>query len=609
MTAEKVDALVKGGCPVRAAEVLLASRQPRTRSLLSSLERGMWSLPLPATSPIRDALRARIERELPALSPRHGIYALSVQHVAGEVLGCVERLVPTSTPPVSADEFTRGAAAGAHRARDWLTRVWGPLQAISSNYFSLERIPPLPDRTEPATLRGDSAGLAAALATVWPLWPKDSYIAATGQVDADGRIMPVELVEAKLEGLRREAPFIDRVLVPWSEHFSQQTMRAGLEIIPVRTVDEALELVFGASRVKLVLMAPLDAAHEAVRLELAHEHDLASNYAIAAVHALDNLTLPEQEQALVRALGAAVEAINLTHEGQAKAAEHAFKQIAPVLSTRFRANPRAQIAAMRASQLIDILDFDGAIAACEQCASIVEAIDPLPEVMLRGSWARALAAAGRLDEARAQAHAQCSVTGLEQSLRNQLFRAYCNRIAVELKLHARGDTEALGCAATALEEAARNNMNASPTALEANRRYLEYWDARILCAEGRLDEAHRRVEELTNGRYPEHLLLRYLAAAYHRVDHGAVALELLERARMNVASDVKGFERITLLSSTPLESRLRRERSLPRCREPGGEFAALLDDWRPGFIRWPDGLVDDDAWIAALEDAVSRLPY
>jgi hypothetical protein len=35
----------------------------------------------------------------------------------------------------------------------------------------------------------------------------------------------------------------------------------------------------------------------------------------------------------------------------------------------------------------------------------------------------------------------------------------------------------------------------------------------------------------------------------------------------------------------------------------------LLDDWKPGFIQWPRDRDDDDAWITALEDAGSRLPY
>jgi len=609
MNFETVDELVKCGCAVRAAEVLLSSRHARARSLLYGLEQGRWSLPLPATSPVRDALRARIGREPSTLSPQPGVYALSVQHVAGEDLGLVERLVPTSAAPTSANEFTRGAAAGVHRARDWLTRVWGPLQEVRPVYFTLERIPPLPGRTEPADLRGDSVGLAAALATVWRLWPETTYVAATGQVDAKGRIVPVEFMEAKLEGLRREAPFIDRVLVPWSADYPERIARNGLAIIPVRTIDEALELVFDSKHVQLAVMPPLDAAREAVRLELAREHEFASLYAAAALRALDDGKLAQRDRALVEALSTTVSAINLTHRGQAKEAEQSLRQLEPMLSSGLRATPRAQIAAMRASSLIDMLDYDRAIAVCEHCADIVETVDALPEVMLRGSWARALSAAGRLEDAQAKVREQCSITSLDLADQHQLVQAYCNLIEIELKLHRRGDTDALERASTALANAARMNANTGQAARDKNQLFLACWQVRILCAGDQLDDASQRTEELATGRYPGQLILRYLAEAYRRRGYASTALDVLVRARTTVSSEAQGFERIVLLSSTPMESRLRQDRSLASVRDPALEFATLLDGWKPGFIQWSRDRDNDDAWIAALEDAASRLPY
>lgn len=195
-TPELVASLLESGCPVRAAEVLLSSSLPRTRSLVHALARGEWSLPLPSTSPVRDVLRGRIGREPQSLSPQPGVYALSVQRVNGEDLGLVERLVPTMVPSSTDDEFSRGASVGEHRARDWLTRVVGPLKELATSFFALERIQPLPSRTQPADLRGDSAGLAAALATVWRLWPAPDgdFIAATGRVDSAGGVVPVEFM-------------------------------------------------------------------------------------------------------------------------------------------------------------------------------------------------------------------------------------------------------------------------------------------------------------------------------------------------------------------------------------------------------------------------------
>lgn len=609
MTPEKIDELVKGGCPVRAAEELLSSGQARTRSLLYGLERGSWSLPLPAASPVRNALRARIGHEASTLSPEAGVYALSVQRIADEDLGLVERLVPTSAAPASADEFTRGAAAGELLARDWLTRVWGPLQGVRRSYFTLERIPPLPGRTEPADLRGDSVGLAAALATVWRLWPETRYVAATGKVDANGRIAPVEFMEAKVEGLQREAPFIDRVLVPWSAEYPERIIRNGLEIIPVRTVDEALQLAFGSKHVQLAVMPPLDAAREAVRLELAREHEFASSCAAAALRALDDSKLAQRDRALVEALSTAVSAINLTHTGHAKEAEQSLRQLEPMLSSGLRPTHRAQIAAMRASSLIDMLHYDRAIAVCEHCADIVETVDPLPEMMLRGSWARALSAAGRLEDAQAKVREQCSITSLDLTDQHQLVQAYCNQIEIELKLHSRGDPDALARASTALAEAARMNANTGQAARDKNQLFLACWQVRVLCAGDQLDDARQRTEELATGRYPGQLVLRYLAEAYRRRGDASTALNVLVRTRTTVSTEAKGFERIVILSSTPMESRLRKERSLTSVREPALEFGMLLDDWKPGFIQWPHDRDNDDAWIAALEDATSRLPY
>ena len=610
-TPELIRALLETGCPVRAAEVLLSSPLPRARSLVRSLARGEWSLPLPATSPVREVLKARIGREPQVLAPQRGVYALSVQRLDGHDLGMVERLVPTTAPSMADDEFTSGAAAGEHRARDWLTRVVGPMKGLVASYFVLERIQPLPGRTQPTDLRGDSAGLAAALATVWRLWPEPNgdFIAATGRVDRDGRVVPVDFMEAKLEGLRREAPFIHRVLVPWSADYPERIVRNDLEIIPVRTVDEALELLFGSKHVQLAVMPPLDAAREAVRLELASEHEFASAYATAALRALDESKLSQRDRALVEALSTTVSAINLTHRGQAKEAEQSLRQLEPMWSSGLRATPRAQIAAMRASSLIDMLDFDRAIAVCEHCADIVESVDALPEVMLRGSWARALSAAGRLEDAHAKVREQCSITSLDLADQHQLVQAYCNLIEIELKLHRRGDTDALTRASTALANAARLNVNTGQAARDKNRLFLACWQVRILCAGDQLDDARQRTEELARGRYPGQLVLRYLAEAYRRRGDASTALDVLVRARTTVSTEANGFERIVLLSSTPMESRLRQERSLPGLRDPALEFGMLLDDWKPEFIRWSRDRDDDDAWIAALEDACSRLPY
>ena len=100
-----------------------------------------------------------------------------------------------------------------------------------------------------------------------------------------------------------------------------------------------------------------------------------------------------------------------------------------------------------------------------------------------------------------------------------------------------------------------------------------------------------------------------LFRSYRKRGDVDAALELLIRARTTVSSQAKDFVRLVLLSSTPMELRLLLERGLPSVREAAQEFAAALDDWQPGFVDRPAGDEGDDAWIAALEDAVARLPY
>lgn len=617
MTPEQVAKLLEAGCPVRAAEVLLASRHPRMISVAETFGRGERLLPVPETSPIRGQLRARFGRDPDTLSPHPGVYALSVENVDGMDLGTVERVIPTCVAPASSDDFNKGIKAGEQSGREWISRTFGATQTLAPSYFTLERVPPLSARTTLTKLRGESAGLAAALATVWRRWPAYvQFIAATGRVDADGRVHPVELMAAKIEGLLREAPFIDRVLVARGPGYDEASVRDGLTIVPVSCVDEALELVFGKTRVRVAAMAPLDAAYEAVLLELEREHALAENYAAAARRGLDDDQLADDDRAAVLALTSAVAGIAATHKGKAKEATQSFREIAPMLrpsgdgSSRLRPNLTAQIVAMQVSTLIDTLDVAEAIDACERCRNLLGNVDPVPELMLRGSWARSLSAAGRLDDAREQALKQCRVSGLRTHERHQLVQAHCNLIDVELQRHAHGDMNALERAHKALRDAHEYNMYAEHAARQRNLQFLSYWEVRILCAADRLDEALFRANDLASGDFPGHLLLRYLAEAYRRRGDVGTALEVLVRARTTVSSRAEGFVRLVLLSSTPLESRLLLRLGLPKVRAPAQEFADILDGWKPGFIRWPADIeTDDEAWIAALEDAVSRLPY
>lgn len=612
---EAIEEMRASGCPVRAAELLLDGAHPRVRSRLASLARREWCLPLPPESPWIDVLRRRIGREPDVQHPQPGVYALSVVQVEGESLGLVERVVPSDVDVRGFGEFSAGTECGEWRARNWLTRRIGPVEALSRTFFSLERVAPLTAGDRSFERRGESAGLAAALATVWR-WRPDrdagGYVAATGRVDGDGTVHPVDGLETKLAGLEREAPYIRTVLVPCDSGYDEPTVRRTLRIVPVRTVDEALEHVFGGIDMRLALLPPLEAAREALSRELAREHSLAENYAAAAASRIDELD--GCERSLVEALSTAVTAISETHRGAAKQAAARFAEIESIIwpggrpSRDLRVNLVAQLTSMQASALIDTLDPARAVAACERCEAFLENLEALPELALRGSWTRALSASRRLDEAQAQARQQCAVRMVAGN-RHQLAQANCNLIEVELHRHAARDEGALARARTALDVGYASNQDAGEAARRRNQLFLRYWEVRIMCLDGRIDEARRRADEMASGWYPAHLLPRFVAESLVCADRKDEALELLERTRLAISPHAAGFERMVLLSASALEAELRMERGERAFRDVVVEFVKGLEEWRPGFIEWPSDPADDRAWIGAVRDAVSRLPY
>jgi len=95
---------------------------------------------------------------------------------------------------------------------------------------------------------GPSLGLPAFLAFVAHLVPDralDRPVHATGRLDADGRVHPVGHLPSKVAAARREAPS-GLILVPDEGALGELADgSAADELRPIRTVDEALEVVFG----------------------------------------------------------------------------------------------------------------------------------------------------------------------------------------------------------------------------------------------------------------------------------------------------------------------------------------------------------------------------
>lgn len=100
----------------------------------------------------------------------------------------------------------------------------------------------------PSELRGRSFGLGFVLAMASRVLgvPVPEDLIATGTVDADGRVGPVEGVCEKIAVIEQRAPRIRRVLLPGSQEEEAQAATAtALEIVPVGNAAQAVELVFG----------------------------------------------------------------------------------------------------------------------------------------------------------------------------------------------------------------------------------------------------------------------------------------------------------------------------------------------------------------------------
>lgn len=94
---------------------------------------------------------------------------------------------------------------------------------------------------------GPSAGLAMTLALVSTLEerPLPPDLAVTGEVSIQGRVRPVGGVPEKLYGAVQAR--MRRILVPWENRREvPPDLPPGVEVVPVATVQEALECVWGA---------------------------------------------------------------------------------------------------------------------------------------------------------------------------------------------------------------------------------------------------------------------------------------------------------------------------------------------------------------------------
>ena len=95
------------------------------------------------------------------------------------------------------------------------------------------------------SVKGSSMGLPLALALCSKMLnePLPTDLSATGVLRRDGRVEPVTSIQTKLEVLKRERFFVNRVLVSVDQELA--SVPAGLDIIKVQSISDAVDIVFG----------------------------------------------------------------------------------------------------------------------------------------------------------------------------------------------------------------------------------------------------------------------------------------------------------------------------------------------------------------------------
>jgi hypothetical protein len=476
--------------------------------------------------------------------------------------------------------------------------------------FEPSVVAPLPQATSPRDKVGESAGLAASIATVHSvLAPRTLlFVAATGSVGPYGHVLRVANVDEKVAAVIREAPFISKVFVPKGSNVVAQ----GVEVHEVGHVDEVLAQLFGDADLSgLPMLAPERASKLALQCELKQDHTVASTLARSLLSTEAYRKLDAWNATLTEVRSRIVVAANLTHEGEAKRAVEEFGAIDSALAVARRPLPveeRALLTAFRVSTQIDVLD-ERAIDECSRYAARIEDLSPLSQVLLLGSWSRALLAAGHTDEAIERAEAQVDATAdVDLEDRGQRSQATCNLVAALLR---RGRWDDLERARTLLDDAyAFNRSIPEQYARTKNQWYLDFWQCRHLAAVGETDAAIAYVQNETSGRFPSNLAKRYVAEALLNAGQVDAALDLLARSLAEIrSSGARGFEELVLLTAAAVEAIARIDFARPDWEAPAQVFLAALAAWHQDLAAGYAPVMDAIAMRALLSRAVRRIPY
>ncbi len=617
-TANDICRALEIGCPVLAAQMLLESDDPGVRYQRILLKRGELELALPATSGEAVLIDKIAGRALPRRTLRPGVYCLAAYRWGADTIGAVQNLEIGRAQSSSWTGFDAGCCRGEEAALAWILSKAGLRDLRMGRSYQPRSLVGGRPIAGPAEKIGESAGLAAAIATIWDALSDSTderRIAATGRVSNQGRVLPVGHVKEKVDAIIRETPSITHVLVPADSSKHLGTLPSTIKLIEVETVAGVLDELFPEPDTsKLAVMDEDTAAQRAADLEFARQHAPAFELAQTLLQTLEQgrWSIDGRDALEAEITARMILAINLTHSGE-KAAVEEFAKIDALVKASGREirdiNVRCELAAIRVSTLIDQLDFNLALETCLSLAQDYKHAAGRPCIAFLGSWSRALAAAGQKSEAIERAREQVAIAeDLGERDKAHCFQARCNMVGALLSDDRPTDDD-LQEVRVELDRA--ENLNArlpESAARTQNEAYLRLWRARYYARTAEPERARSLVKSETGGWFPEHHILRFVAEALLADGQLDEALETLKRAREGNVTPKGSFVHLVLDSCAAIEAIARIDHQRGEWEELARHFLRAFAEWAPQNDYVPEG-GDAGQYRAALAQALRVLPY
>lgn len=260
--------LTVAGQDINAFEALIAATDPSVDVLARAVvrrpdesdedyrRRNLQLMDQSTATAISVALRQlEVEEE-----PHVFITGYAADTPAGEVLEIGDRIVSLGGEPVEGAEDLRGVLERASPGDTVAVEVerTGEIRSFEVELVAGEEDPDRPIigifvrdlpfwvEIDPGIVGGPSAGLMYTLAIIEALTPESlaggAVVSGTGEVDLDGNVGSIGGVRQKV--VAAEAAGAEYMLVPEGNYEAAQTApRRDMQLVPVSTVDEALEFL------------------------------------------------------------------------------------------------------------------------------------------------------------------------------------------------------------------------------------------------------------------------------------------------------------------------------------------------------------------------------